>query len=155
MGSLQQQSKCVTFDGSQSSVVTNASGSALVFGDLYVAKEVRFTGNYTLSFAGDGAVEIGKGLHLQRGDFRIEENRTIALKGNANLFHGSVLGAGRLNLNGSSTQTLFSDQGKAQSFGSLLINNNVQLTSAARASWIEFGGDWVVDINKHNLELTL
>src|SRR5690554_5609701 len=153
-GAFNSRANVFTFDGSQSSVVTNATGSALVFGDLYVAKEVGFTGNYTLSFAGDGAVEIGKGLHLQRGDFRIEENRTIALKGNANLFHGSVLGAGRLNLNGSNTQTLFSDQGKAQSFGSLLINNNVQLTSAARASWMEFGENRVVDINKHNLELT-
>src|SRR5690554_3364467 len=153
-GAFNSRANVFTFDGSQSSVVTNATGSALVFGDLYVAKEVRFTGNYTLSFAGDGAVEIGKGLHLQRGDFRIEENRTIALKGNANLFHGSVLGAGRLNLNGSSTQTLFSDQGKAQSFGSLLINTNVQLSSPARASWMEFGGNRVVDINKHNLELT-
>ena len=91
-GAFDSQGNKFTFDGSQSSVVTNATGSALVFGDLYVAKEVRFTGNYTLSFAGDGAVEIGKGLHLQRGDFRIEENRTIALKETPICFMGSVLG---------------------------------------------------------------
>ena len=154
-GSFEAHGNTFTFDGGQSSIVTNDNSSALSFGNFIVDKDTRFTGgNYSVSFASQGDVEVSKNLKLQRGDFRIGEGKTIALKGNASLYAGSITGEGTLKLNGAQVQVLFSDQGKENSFGNLLVSNKIKLESPALASWLNFGGDYIVDINKHNLELT-
>jgi hypothetical protein len=160
-GEYNPHSNVTTFNGGRDAIITNNSGSVLSFHDLKINKEVNINGNYEVSVSGSNGVEINDDLAIDRGDFNVGD-KIIPLKGDIAIYKGGISGTGKLVLNGSAMQSVFSDNGKKYSVGNIDFDNrtgsgnNIQVLSNVLAGEVRvirnITNRQIIDIGRYNFE---